>query len=175
MAPNKAALITGCSEGGIGHALAEEFARDANMHVFATARAVSKMASLAHLPNMTFLALDVTSQPSIQEAVAAVAEATGGTLDYLVNNAGCQYVSPVLDLDVELARRMYDVNFWGVYAVTQAFAPLVVAARGSIANLSSVGTLLSLPYIGEALPSSEPTHAVWNRLLNCRGLHSHLR
>ncbi|KAF3767812.1 NAD(P)-binding protein [Cryphonectria parasitica EP155] len=145
--PTKSALITGCSEGGIGHHLALEFQRRGNIHVFATARSLAKMEPLAGLPNVTLLALDVTSQASIDTAAAAVAAHTGGTLDYLVNNAGLQYVMPVLDLDNALARRLFDVNFWGVFSVTRALAPLVIAAKGTIANLSSIGTLLSLPYL----------------------------
>ncbi|PSR77300.1 hypothetical protein BD289DRAFT_445556 [Coniella lustricola] len=143
----KFALITGCSHGGIGHALASEFQRHHDIHVFATARSLSKMEQLAHFPNVTLLVLDVTSPTSIDAAVAAVARQTGGRLDFLVNNAGLQCVMPVLDLDIESARCMYEVNFWGVFAVTRAFAPLVIAAQGTIANLSSVGTMISMPYL----------------------------
>lgn len=144
----KFALITGCSQGGIGYALALELQRHHDIHVFATARSVSKMCQLAHHPNVTLLALDVTSPASIDAAVAAVTRQTGGRLDYLVNNAGLQVVMPVLDLDMETARHIYEVNFWGVFAVTQAFAPLVIAAKGTIANLSSIGSMISLPYLG---------------------------
>ena len=116
------------------------------------------MASLAPLANVTLLALDVTSQASVQAAAAAVAEATGGTLDYLLNNAGLQVAMPVLDLEPEIARHMFDVNFWGVFAVVRALAPLVIAAGGCIANLSSVGTLISLPYLGwSSLSLATPT------------------
>lgn len=147
----KSALITGCSEGGIGHALALGFSRR-GVHVFATARTPSKMASLENDPNITLLAMDVTSQASIDAAAAAVAEAgigKGGTLDYLVNNAGGQVVMPVLDLDMAVARQMYDVNFFGVLAVIKAFAPLVINAKGTIANLSSIGASLYMPYLGK--------------------------
>lgn len=143
-------LVTGCSEGGIGHALALEFQRR-GFHVFATARTPSKMAALKNIPHITLLDMDVTSQSSIDAAVAAVSEytASGGTLDYLVNNAGCQIVMPVLDLDIAVARRMYEVNFWGMVSVIKSFAPLVIAAQGTIANLSSIGASLYMPYLGE--------------------------
>lgn len=147
----KFALITGCSQGGIGYALALELRRHPNIHVFATTRSVSKMDRLAGHPNVTLLALDVTSPASVDAAVAAVTCKTGGRLDYLVNNAGLQIVMPVLDLDIESARHMYEVNFWGVFAVTRAFAPLVIAAQGTIANLSSIGAMISLPYLGPFL------------------------
>ncbi|EOD47369.1 putative cytochrome p450 protein [Neofusicoccum parvum UCRNP2] len=141
MAPSKTVLITGCSEGGIGFALAKEF-QARGLHVFATARSPAKMAALEHLPNVTLLPLDVCSPASIAAAVAAVSAKTGGTLDFLVNNSGSQYVMPVLDVDLAQAKAMYEVNVWGVVAVTQAFAPLVIAARGSIANMASIAGLI---------------------------------
>lgn len=150
MGTQKFALVTGCSEGGIGYALAKEFQRR-GVHVFATARTVSKMHPLKGLPNMTLLTLDVTSQSSINNAVAIVSKQTDGTLDYLVNNAGCAYTMPMLDLDIKLAREMFDVNVWGVFSMIQAFAPLVIAAKGTIANMASVGVLLNPPYMGQSL------------------------
>lgn len=43
-----------------------------------------------------------------------------------------------IDTDIEVEKAMYDVNFWGVLAVTQAFAPRLIAAKGSIANISPI-------------------------------------
>lgn len=149
MAPSKTVLITGCSEGGIGFALAKEF-QARGLHVFATARSPAKMAALEHLPNVTLLPLDVCSPASIAAAVAAVSAKTGGTLDFLVNNSGSQYVMPVLDVDLAQAKAMYEVNVWGVVAVTQAFAPLVIAARGSIANMASIAGLMYPPFMGKS-------------------------
>lgn len=153
----KTALITGCSEGGIGHALALEFSRR-GVHVFATARTPSKMASLKDKPNITLLAMDVTSQPSINAALTAITTSkvgTDGTLDYLVNNAGGQVVMPVLDLDMEVARQMYEVNFWGMLAVIKTFSPLLIKAKGTIANLSSIGASLYMPYLGKSARTNQ--------------------
>lgn len=166
MTQQKTALITGCSEAGIGHALALEFSRR-GVHVFATARTPSKMASLESIPNITLLAMDVTSQASIDAAVKVVLNtkiATGGTLDYLVNNAGGQVVMPVLDLDMGMARQMYEVNFWGMLAVIKSFAPLVIKAKGTVANLSSIGASLYLPYLGES--STIHQHSISECLLH---------
>lgn len=154
MQNQKYALVTGCSEGGIGYALAQEFQRR-GVHVFATARTVSKMRPLEDLPNVTLLHLDVTSESSINSVVATVSKHTGGTLDYLVNNAGCAYTMPMLDLDIKLAREMFDVNFWGAFTMIQAFAPLVIAAKGTIANMASVGTLFNPPYMGQSISLSK--------------------
>ncbi|EKG20605.1 Short-chain dehydrogenase/reductase SDR [Macrophomina phaseolina MS6] len=148
MSTPKTVLITGCSAGGIGFALAQEF-QSRGLHVFATARNPAKMSALAALPNVTLLTLDVCSPASVEAAAAAVMAQTGGTLDYLVNNAGSVYVTPILDVDIQKAKAMFDVNVWGVAAVTQAFAPLLVAAKGCVVNISSLAALLRAPYYGK--------------------------
>lgn len=154
LSSKRSVLITGCSEGGIGHALVVEFCRR-GLHVFATTRNIKKMATLASLPNVTLLALDVTSASSITAAVEAVKARTSGKLDYLVNNSGVQYVMPILDVDIKMAKQMYEVNIWGVLAVTQAFAPMVIEAKGCVINMASIAGCLYPPWMGE--PNSPST------------------
>jgi NADP-dependent 3-hydroxy acid dehydrogenase YdfG len=143
----KTVLITGCSAGGIGSALAESFEKR-GIHVFATARTLSKMSHLENRPNVTLLELDVTSPSSIAAALEFVKTKTG-TLDYLVNNSGQAMVMPVLDTNLEEAKKMFDVNLWGVFAMTQAFAPLVIASKGSLVNICSIAGYLNSPWMGE--------------------------
>lgn len=77
----------GCSVGSIGSALALELhCRD--LHVFASARNLNKMAHLANLDRVLLLQLDVTLQASITAAAAQVSKTTGGSLDILINNFG---------------------------------------------------------------------------------------
>lgn len=144
----KSVLITGCSSGGIGSALAAAFQKR-NLHVFATARNPSKMSHLEKMPNITVLTLDPTSESSVNAAVESVKATTGGTLDYLVNNAGQTIIMPTLDFDVEIAKSMYDINVWGMYRVTQAFAPLVIESKGTIVNISSISTVVHTPWMGD--------------------------
>ena len=144
---SKTILITGCSAGGIGSALAESFQKR-GLHVFATARSLGKMSHLEKLSNMTLLPLDATSQSSVQSAVESVKAATGGTLDYLVNNAGQGMIMPTLDVDIEAAKAMYDINVWGFLRVTQAFVPLLVATKGTLVNISSIAIGLHTPWMG---------------------------
>ena len=45
---------------------------------------------------------------------------------------------PVLDESIEKAKSVFDTNVWGTIAVTQAFAPFVIKARGSIVSIGSI-------------------------------------
>ncbi|KAL9043534.1 MAG: hypothetical protein Q9214_003285 [Letrouitia sp. 1 TL-2023] len=143
----KAVVITGCSEGGIGSALALAFQKR-NLQVFATARDPSKMAHLSDLPNVTLLQLNPTSNSSVEEAAKVVRARTSGRLDYLVNNAGQTMTVPTLDIDIDKAKEMYEINVWGMIRVTQALSPLVIASRGSIVNISSVTANMHVPWVG---------------------------
>ncbi|KAI1455761.1 putative short-chain dehydrogenase/reductase [Annulohypoxylon moriforme] len=133
----KTALITGCSDGGIGAAMAKVLL-EKGYHVFATLRNTSKAGTLASLSEVEILELEVTSEESIARCVEQVRERTGGTLDLLINNAGRDYIMPLLDVDIKDAKKYFDLNFWSVLAVTQAFAPMVIKAKGAIVNHSSV-------------------------------------
>jgi len=83
---SKTVLITGCSEGGIGHALALEFQKQ-GYRVFATARKQSAMTALVE-NGVETLEMDVTSVDSLNGVKEEIEKRTGGTLDVLVNNAG---------------------------------------------------------------------------------------
>jgi len=141
----KTVLITGCSEGGIGAAIASCY-QQRGYHVFATARSLSKMAGLSSLPNVTCLELDVTSQSSIDNAVATVRETAGGHLDGLVNNAGAAIMGPAIDTDMLRARRLFDVNYWDMVAMTKAFAEMLIAAQGAVVNIGSISGVLNAPF-----------------------------
>jgi 1-acylglycerone phosphate reductase len=149
MSSQKSVLITGCSTGGIGNALAKSFQKRGFL-VFATARSLDKMSELKVLPGVILIQLDVTSDTSIASAVLAVrAGSKKGKLDYLVNNAGCNYYSPALDADISTARKMFDVNFWGALATIQAFSPLLFEAQGTVVNLGSIVGYLYTPWSSE--------------------------
>lgn len=141
-------LITGCTNGGIGAAFARSFHRR-GFHIFATARSVKNMSELKSLERVTLLPLDVTSSSSIQAAVDQITNITGGKLHYLVNNSGVSYVMPTLDTDIDEARKMFDVNLWGVLAMTQAFFPLIRDAKGCIMNMGSITGVLNTPWWSE--------------------------
>jgi 1-acylglycerone phosphate reductase len=80
-------LVTGCSDGGIGAALALELHRSGKWRVLATARDLNKMQSLS-AAGIETLALDVVSEDSLQDAVRQVSKLLDGKLDGLLLNAG---------------------------------------------------------------------------------------
>ncbi|KAJ3516824.1 hypothetical protein NM208_g14794 [Fusarium decemcellulare] len=104
-------LITGCSPGGIGHALALEFHRR-GCHVIATVRNTDLIKDL-EAPGLSVVSLEVTEPESIAECKAKVSELTGGRLDILVNNAGRTHTIPALDMDLRRrARHVRGKRLW---------------------------------------------------------------
>lgn len=93
--------------------------------------------------------MDVTEEASIARAQAELASALDGALlAGLVNNAGIPAAGPLELLPLADLRQVLEVNLVGALAVTQAFLPLLKAARGRIVNISSVAGRSALPFMG---------------------------
>ncbi|OAA79035.1 oxidoreductase, short-chain dehydrogenase/reductase family [Akanthomyces lecanii RCEF 1005] len=156
----KTILITGCSAGGIGAALALRLA-DQGHRVFATARDARKIPShVREHRKITALTLDVTDDVSVAAASIAVRAAGRGGLDVLVNNAGVGYTMPLLDVDVDRAKRCHDVNVWGPVRTVQAFSDLLITSRGRVVNIGAAVGCLYSPWIGAYSSSKSALHTV---------------
>ncbi|KZV97513.1 NAD(P)-binding protein [Exidia glandulosa HHB12029] len=142
----KTVLITGCTPGGIGHALALEFQKQ-GARVFATARRTEVLEDL-RAKGMEVLALDVTSDESVRAAAASLRELTGGKLDVLVNNAGRMYTMAALDADIPHAEAIFNTNVFGPMRTVREFGPMVVAARGKIVNNAANAAHIPMPLHG---------------------------
>jgi NADP-dependent 3-hydroxy acid dehydrogenase YdfG len=131
--PVRTAVVTGASS-GIGAATARMLA-EAGFRVVCAARRADRIEALAAEIGGTAVTCDVTDPAS----VAGLAEAVGGTLNVLVNNAGGAFGSaPVATADADDWRRMYDVNVIGLLQVTQALLPALIASGdGMILNVGS--------------------------------------
>jgi NAD(P)-dependent dehydrogenase (short-subunit alcohol dehydrogenase family) len=138
----RVALITGANK-GIGYEVARQLgergvtvlvgARDAGLGESAAARLRADGA------DASFIAIDVTKPGTIAAAAETIRE-RHGRLDILVNNAGITQKGdgPPSVADPEAVRRVLEVNFFGVLAVTQAMLPLVrQSAAGRIVMVSS--------------------------------------
>ena len=141
-------LITGCSQGGIGDALAWEFVKRGH-HVIAAVRNLNKATHFSESNDIEVVTLDVTSPESIKQLMVHLADRLpDGKLDILVNNAGVGATGPLIEADLATAKKLYDVNVLGMLAVTQAAARMLIAAQGKVVNISSVGGLLAMPWGG---------------------------
>jgi len=143
---HKWALITGVSAGGLGDALAAEL-MSRGINVIATALELDMLDYLrppstgASPVALEKLQLNVTDSTSIAAATTEASRITNGKLDYLFNNAGYGYMMPLLDADVAAVKRNFDVNVFGLLAVTQAFFPLLREAKGVVVNQCSIAGL----------------------------------
>ncbi|CAI5506958.1 unnamed protein product [Closterium sp. Naga37s-1] len=122
----KVVAITGCSKGGIGYALAEEYARR-GAKVFATARQVEALAGLQE-QGVSTVKLDVTNEDDIKSAVDVIVK-SAGQIDILVNNAGVLIMGPVADLPLSSWRHGFETNLLGAVAMAQAVFPHMAERR----------------------------------------------
>ena len=135
-------LITGCSS-GIGRAAAFSLHK-AGFLVYATARNAAALGDLADRGLRT-MALDVTDEASMTQAVAAV-EADAGTVGVLINNAGYGLYGPVEQQPMAEIRRQFETNVFGLIRLTQLVLPGMRRRRtGRILNVSSMGGRATLP------------------------------
>ncbi len=144
-------IITGASS-GIGQAVAAEFAgRGANVVLAARSRdKLNRLAAdLAPLPGRALVVTtDVTESLSVEALVRKTAEEFG-SVDILINNAGVGLFAPIADGNVQNARYLFEVNFWGALHCIQTVTPYMVdQAGGHIVNVSSVAGHVSPPYMG---------------------------
>jgi len=141
----KAVLITGASS-GIGRRATELLASN-GWFVYAGARKQEDLDALNALDNVEAIRLDVTVQEEIDAAVRTVTE-DGRGLYGLVNNAGVFTGGPLIETDVSELEWIFDVNVYGMYRVTQAFAPLIIESKGRVVNISSISGVLDWPMGG---------------------------
>ena len=153
-AEQKAVLVTGATT-GIGRYMAEALAAE-GFFVYAGARKQADMDALNALDNVMAVELDVTVQEQIDAAVATI-EAEGRGLFGLINNAGVFIGGPMIDVPVEELEWMMDINVTGVYRVTQAFAPMILASGGRISTTGSIAGIRTRPFSG---PYSMTKHAI---------------
>ncbi len=138
----KIALITGANK-GIGYELARQLGNEGITVLIAARNAELGEAAAEKLKadgtDAYFIELDVTKPETIAKAAETV-RTRYGRLDILVNNAGVvdKADGPPSTVDPEAVRRVFEINFFGVLAVTQAMLPLMRnSAAGRIVMLSS--------------------------------------
>lgn len=143
----KVALVTGAAS-GIGSAIAETFCK-AGAKTYVADRdldGAEKAACAIRAAGGDAIAirLDVTSEADCA-AVAEQIARSHGALDILVNNAGVGAVGTLLQATGEDLDRLYAVNVRGIFNVTKALLPAMVARKsGSIINTASIGGIVGI-------------------------------
>lgn len=150
----KAVLVTGASS-GIGRKITELLASQGHF-VYAGARKPEDIAELSKIRNVQGVKLDVTVASDIAAAVETVRKGGRG-LHGIVNNAGIAVLAPLIDVDEKEMASIFDVNVFGVYRVTKAFAPMIIEAKGRVVTISSISGILSGSFFG---PYSMSKHAI---------------
>jgi NAD(P)-dependent dehydrogenase (short-subunit alcohol dehydrogenase family) len=153
-AAQKAVLVTGASSGS-GRIIAETLAAR-GYYVYAGARKQADLDALNEIENIHAIRLDVTIQSEIDAAVATVRN-KGKGLYGLVNNAGVAVLGPLVEIPESDVEFVFDVNVYGPYRVTKAFAPLIIESKGRITTTGSISGILSRQFYG---PYSMSKHAM---------------
>ena len=136
-------LITGASS-GIGKATAHHFASK-GWNVVATMRSPEDGADLT-AGNVLVTRLDLLDPQSIETSVGDAIDRFG-SIDVLVNNAGYGAYGPLEATSMDVLRRQFDVNFFGLVELTKAVLPGMRTRRGgTIVNVSSVGGRFAFPF-----------------------------
>jgi NAD(P)-dependent dehydrogenase (short-subunit alcohol dehydrogenase family) len=174
-ASTQSVVVTGTAT-GIGHATAVYLA-DRGYRVFAAVRKPADVRGWEqdHPDRIVPLVLDVTRPETIDHARATVSECIGDEpLHGLVNNAGVTLTCPMEFVDLDAMRHQFEVNVFGVAAVTSAFLPLMKRPGGRIVNVSSGAGKIAPPLIGPYSASKHALEAMSDALrleLRGQGIH----
>ncbi|KAI6040791.1 oxidoreductase [Pisolithus marmoratus] len=169
---HKVVLVTGCTTGGIGFHLCEEFAEKGCL-VYATSRRLETMQGFQH-DTIRTMALDVTKDEDITTVVQKILEEQG-KIDIVVNNAGALAIGtyryrclcilplgraleeciidgmhepgPVAEATIEQVRNAFELNTFAALRVTNAIVPSMIKRReGLIINIGSIAGIVTTPW-----------------------------
>lgn len=156
----KTALVTGANR-GIGAAIVDALVAAGAKKVYAAARTLSDLAPLVerHGGRVSALRLDVTDASQVASTVSSAPD-----VQLLVNNAGVAAMMGGLFTDpqwLEAGRKEMDVNYFGTFGVSQAFAPVLARnGGGAIVNIASVASLTNFPMLLAYSASKAATHSL---------------
>ena len=133
--------MTGASS-GIGRATAERLAK-AGYDVIPGLRRPDALPDPVKEP----VTVDLADASTIGPATQQVLDRSNGQLVGVVNNAGYTVSGPCEALDVNDWREQFEVNLFGHIAITRALLPALLANKGRIVNVGSIGGRMSSPFI----------------------------
>lgn len=144
---NKIVIVTGASS-GIGRALVYGFAAQGCKIVMA-ARNMDKLSFIeqelrAQGIEIISVQTDVSQETDCKNLIDRAYQQFGG-IDILVNNAGISMRALFEDLDLDVLRRLMDVNFWGTVYCSKYALPHLLKSRGSLVGIISIAGFIGLP------------------------------
>ena len=164
-------VITGAST-GIGYSAAKIFIEN-GCRVFGSVRKEADGEKLSRELGDDFIPLffDVTNHSAIESETKKVEEIIKKEgLACLINNAGIAVTGPLMHLSIDELKKQFEVNVFGLMAVTQAFLPMLGAKKnyalpkGKIINISSVAGQTSMPFMGPYCGSKHALEGISNSL-----------
>lgn len=144
---NKVVVITGGSS-GIGKALAERFG-EAGSKILITGR--NKQGLDITVDELRKRNIDIhgfqgdVSNEQDNKAMAEEAIRLFGTIDVLINNAGISMRAIFSEVEIEVVKKVMDINFYGALYATKYCLPEIAKNKGSIVGISSIAGFLGLP------------------------------
>lgn len=156
----KTALVTGANR-GIGEAIVDALVKAGAAKVYAAARNLNDLKALTarHGARVVALQLDVTNPAQIAAAASAAPD-----VQLLVNNAGYAGYTGGTFGDTKwlvAGRQEMEVNFFGTFAVSQAFAPVLAKnGGGAIVNIASVASLVNFALLASYSASKAAVHSL---------------
>lgn len=150
----QAILVTGSSS-GIGLRITEVLSQKGYL-VYAGARKQEDLDRLNKMENVESVKLDVNKQEQIDAAVDKIKKAGRGLFG-VVNNAGVAVIAPLIEVPEEDFHFQMNVNVYGPYRITKAFAPMIIESTGRFVTIGSISGILPGPLYG---PYSMSKHAV---------------
>jgi len=144
---NKVVIITGASS-GIGKACAEVFAKN-GCKVMLCARQLEKLQYIEFQLtkkgyDVASFTADVSKEEDCKNLVKATLERFKG-IDVLVCNAGISMRALFEDVELDVIRKVMDVNFWGTVYCTKYALPYLLQSKGSLIGISSIAGKKGLP------------------------------
>ena len=144
---DKVIIITGASS-GIGKALAFAFGQEGAKIVITGRKKEALFEVSGELTQKGIDNLPIVSDVSIEadnEDVVNKTIAKYGKIDVLVNNAGISMRSMFEDCDLEVIKKVMDINFYGTVYATKYALPHIKTTKGSIVGVSSIAGYRGLP------------------------------
>ncbi|MCC6291362.1 MAG: SDR family oxidoreductase [Bryobacterales bacterium] len=135
---NRVALVTGGAS-GIGEATCRVLAAAGAEVIVADLNGEAARKLAAELGRSRAMPLDISNEAAVETALGGLER-----LDVLVNNAGIGLVGGIEETSTEDFERLMRVNVTGVFLVTKAAIPKLVASRGNIVNIGSVAGVVGI-------------------------------